>query len=145
MKKIINGKVYNTATAELIGTWSSPSAVNDFSHFDESLYRKRTGEFFLFGQGGPASRYAVQVEQHGWNIGSKIIPLTWENARDWAEDHLEAEKYEETFGEVAKDDSRVVVTLSLPTSSLELAKRSASQAGISLSAYIDFLIMRKEL
>lgn len=140
MKKIINGKVYDTNTAELLGTYSSPESVTDFSHFEESLYRKRTGEFFLFGQGGPSSRYAAQVGQNNWSSGSKILPLTWDGARFWVEHHLEAEDYEKIFGPVAEDDSRVAVNLSLPASSVEKARRAAAKSGMSLSTFIDSLI-----
>lgn len=140
MKKIISGKVYDTSTAELLGTYSSPGSAADFSHFKESIFRKRTGEFFIFGEGGSASRYAVQVEQNTWSGGFKIIPLTWDEARTWVESYLDSESYERIFGPVSEDNSRVAVNLSLPASSVEKARRAASQSGMSLSAYIDFLI-----
>ena len=46
MKKYINGKVYDTETAQLIGTYANGGNWRDFSHYEETLYRKRTGEFF---------------------------------------------------------------------------------------------------
>ncbi len=48
MKKIINGKRYDTETAKLIGSdgYSNPS---DFNYWSEDLYQKKTGEFFLYG------------------------------------------------------------------------------------------------
>ena len=63
MKKIINGKVYDTETAQVLGSWSNMSD-RSFERIDETLYRKRTGEFFLHGEGGPMSRYAVQIGQN---------------------------------------------------------------------------------
>lgn len=99
MKKIINGKMYNTDTAELIASdgWGSKS---DFKHYDEELYRKKTGEFFLWGEGGPLSRYAEpDGSGHGWYSGSKIIPLDEEEAREWMEEKASTEKYIEVFGE----------------------------------------------
>lgn len=141
MKKIINGKVYDTTTAELLGSWSSPGSVTNFSHFSESIYRKRTGEFFLHGEGGPASRYAVQIEQNSWRGGEKITPLSWDDARSWVESHLNSEDYERIFGPVSEDGSRVAVNLSISASSLELARRAAAQSGVSLSAYIMSLIL----
>lgn len=141
MKKIINGKVYDTTTAELLGSWSSPGSVTNFSHFSESIYRKRTGEFFLHGEGGPASRYAVQIGQNNWRGGEKITPLSWDDARAWVESHLDAEDYERIFGPVSEDGSRVAVNLSISASSLELARRAAAQSGVSLSSYIMSLIL----
>ena len=139
MKKIINGKVYDTETAQALGSWSNMSD-RSFERIDETLYRKRTGEFFLHGEGGPMSRYAVQIGQNNWRGGEKISPLSWDDARAWVESHLDAEDYERIFGPVSEDGSRVAVNLSISASSLELARRAAAQSGISLSAYIMSLI-----
>lgn len=140
MKKIINGKMYNTDTAKELAGWPSPGGWGDFSHYEETLYQKRTGEFFLYGEGGPMTRYAESAGQNQWRGGSKIIPLAWEDAREWAENKLDADDYEEIFGEVSEDESRTVVTLSISAGALERAKRAASQLGVSLSAYIEGLI-----
>ena len=140
MKKIIGGKMYDTSTAKLVGSWENTKDVRNFHRVEEKLYQKRTGEFFLHGAGGPASRYAHVCPHSGWDAGEKIIPLSWEDAREWAEDHLDADDYEGIFGEVAEDDSRTVVTLSISTGAWERAKRAAAQAGVSLSAYIEGLI-----
>ena len=139
MKKIINGKLYDTTTAQLVGSWDN-NMGGTFDFAAESLYRKRTGEFFLHGKGGARSRYATHCGNDSWGSGEAIIPLTWEAARQWAEEHLDADEYQAAFGRIAEDDSRTVVTLSLATSSLEKAKRAASQKGMSLSAYIDSLL-----
>ena len=69
--------------------------------------------------------------------GIQVIPLTWEAAREWAEGHLDADKYQEVFGEVEEDESRTVITLSMSAGAVERAKRAAAQANISLSAYIE--------
>ena len=45
MKTIINGKMYNTDTAKLIET-TSHLYPSDFGWFRESLYQKKTGEFY---------------------------------------------------------------------------------------------------
>lgn len=139
MKKIINGKLYDTSTAHLVGEWDN-QRHGSFDYVAESLYRKRTGEFFLHGEGGARSRYATQCGYGSWGSGEAIIPLSWDAARQWAEDHLDADEYQAAFGEIVEDDSRTVVTLSLSASLLEKAKRAASQKGISLSAYIDSLL-----
>lgn len=99
MKKIINGRKYDTATAKLIGhyTFSDP---RDFCFCDEDLYRKRTGEFFLAGEGGPASKYAHRCDDNSRTGGEGIIPLTEEEAREWVEQRFDADQYEAIFGEV---------------------------------------------
>ena len=98
MKKIINGKKYDTETAEWISSYDVTNGK--FSDYEEDLYRKRTGEFFLAGEGGPASKYSQPYGDHGSQSGKGIIPLTEEEAREWVEMHCSADKYEDIFGEV---------------------------------------------
>lgn len=50
MKKIINGKKYDTESAQEICSRSS-GHYGDFHRVAETLYRKKTGEFFLYGEG----------------------------------------------------------------------------------------------
>lgn len=102
MRKIINGKKYDTETAKEIGSRFSGESRQDFSYVEETLYRKRTGEFFLYGSGGPASRYAVRTGQNSWSGGSKIIPLSTQEARDWAEQYLTPDDFEAVFGAVTE-------------------------------------------
>lgn len=141
MKRIISGKVYDTATAQCVGEWSNGYTKRDWKWQEESLYRKRTGEFFLHGEGGPLSLYANIIGRTR-ETGERIIPLTWEEAQEWAEEKLDADEYEEIFGEVTDDDSRQTISLTLPTSMAENIRRSASQNGTSLSAYIEALLSK---
>lgn len=99
MKQIINGKKYDTGTAEKVGSWSNCCSCRDFSSCTEELYRKRTGEYFLYGSGGPMSKYS-QSYGNTTSGGEKIIPMTEAEARKWAEKHLDGDEYEEIFGEV---------------------------------------------
>ena len=99
MKAIINGKKYDTETAEFIGNASAYPST--FNWYDEDLYQKRTGEFFLYGEGNAASKYS----RHDGNTslpGSGFIPLTQEKAREWCEKNLDIESYEIIFGEVTE-------------------------------------------
>lgn len=108
MKKIINGKQYNTETAKKIAEWDCGKARNDFSYVEETLYQKRTGEFFLYGIGGPASWCAYACPTGGYDGGEKIKPLTEEKAREWCENRLDADDYEKIWGEpeeIAPTDS----------------------------------------
>lgn len=64
-----------------MGSRFAGESYRDFRYVEETLYRKRTGEFFLFGQGGPASKYAVSTGLNSWSGGSKIIPLSVAEAK----------------------------------------------------------------
>lgn len=97
MKKIINGKMYNTETATFVGI-DSYSYPSDFNWWEEELYKKKTGEFFLYGKGGAMSRYSEACGQNSWCGGSQIVPLSTTDARLWAEKHLTADEYESIFG-----------------------------------------------
>ena len=99
MKKIINGRKYDTETAKCVGSWDNGYGCNDFSHVEESLYRKKTGEFFLYGEGGAMTQYA-ESDGDAYCGGAEIIPLTEKKAKEWAENHLDADDYESIFGPV---------------------------------------------
>ena len=100
MKKIINGKKYDTETAKHVGSWSNGYSYSDFEYAKEKLYKNKTGEFFLYGSGGPASKYCEYIDGNTRSGGCDIIPLTENKAKKWAERHLDADRYEEIFGEV---------------------------------------------
>lgn len=57
MKQVIEGKRYDTATAQEIGSGGGKAYPGDFHYYRESLYLTKKGPFFLAGEGGPLSRY----------------------------------------------------------------------------------------
>ena len=99
MKKIIGGKKYDTSTAKEVG-FVSVGGPRDFGAWDETLYKKKTGEYFLHGVGGPASKYGVSCGLNEWCGGSQIIPLSISQAKRWAEKYMTCDKYEACLGEV---------------------------------------------
>lgn len=100
MKKIINGKIYDTKTAVDLEFYSNLSNYRDDRYYEETLYRKKTGEFFLHGIGGPASKYAVIHPDRLRTGGTSIIPLTDVQAMLWVEEHSNTAMYISIFGEV---------------------------------------------
>lgn len=99
MKKIINGKKYDMSTATLLACYDNGLSPRDFNHISEGLYRKRTGEYFLYGWGGPMTEYRRTIGQNEWSGGEEIRPLTEAEARKWVEEKAN-DRYEEIFGEV---------------------------------------------
>ena len=99
MKKVINSKLYNTQTATMLASYENHYLPNDFHYVEEALYRKKTGEFFLYAYGGALSIYAEHFER-GFRGSERIIPLTEDEAREWAEAYADADTYMEIFGEV---------------------------------------------
>ena len=140
MKKIINNKVYDTSTAKLIVEFGENYGSRDC--IEEALYRKRTGEYFLHGSGGAHSKYSRQTDSNSWTGGEDIRPLTYAEARSWAEEHMDADAYADHFGPVSEDDGRTALSISISVSAADAARRAAARAGTSLSAYIEQLISK---
>lgn len=140
MKKIIDGKLYNTDTATEIAYSFHGDSLRDFYHYSERLYKKRTGEYFLHGEGGPMSRYAVTISQNQWSGGEKLIPMTFEKAREWAEANMNADDYQDEFGEVDEGGEQITISVSLDEGTVTKAKRQAQMHGLTVSAYIAKLI-----
>jgi len=101
MKAIINGKLYDTQTAEELAG-DSYGCSGDFERWDETLYRTKSGSYFIAGSGGPKTKYMRVVGQNEWSGGHAIIPLSEEEAKVWMEQHATADEYEAAFGP-AKD------------------------------------------
>lgn len=139
MKKIINQKRYDTDTAKKRGSWWNGST--GFNETYETLYQKKTGEFFLLGEGGPNSRYSRHMG-NTWYGTSEIIPMSYEDARSWAEEKLGADDYEAIFGPVEEDGSKIAIGMMLPVSVAEELKRMAAKTGKTQSDIIAELIMQ---
>lgn len=98
MKKIINGKKYDTDSAKLC--MYRDDGQSAFTYTYEALYQKKTGEFFLYGYSGPMGKYAQYVDYSTTKGGSDITPLTVEEAQRFVEKYGDVDDYERLFGEV---------------------------------------------
>jgi len=85
MRQVIKGLVYNTETAEILGSAdSSYLGANDFRSYSETLFKTKKGRFFLAGEGGPMTKWGEACgDMRGF--GSGIIPLDSAEAREWCE------------------------------------------------------------
>lgn len=133
MKKVIKGKLYDTDKARRLGF---DGQGDGFSRWYEELYQKRTGEFFLYGEGGPMTRYAVSVRDNEWCGGEKIIPLSVDKARAWAEEHLDADAYAAIFGLPDDDAQPVTLNINLPAALMARVRANAAERGMSVTAYL---------
>lgn len=140
MKKYLNNKLYDTSTATLVGVHSNQMPASDFSWMRESLYRKRTGEYFLFGEGCPSTRYGKVCGNNEYGYGESIMPLTFEAAQKWAEKNLEADDYESEFHPSDEEGGNATSTFSLPASVTGKIRAEAARRSISLSAVISDLV-----
>lgn len=140
MKKIIKNKVYDTDTAKLLAEYDSGNR-GDFHWYCEELYQKKTGEFFIYGEGNAASPYSKRCPTGGFDPGWAIKPMSYDEAREWAEKKLDADEYISIFGEPQEDDSRQSVNISLSAQKAAQLKQAAAKAGMTVSAYVESLIV----
>ena len=87
MKRLINRKVYDTATAEKIAYWDNDMHGRDFGFMSETLYRTRRGAYFIHGQGGPMTAYGVHA-YGGRMAGESLKAITETEAIEWCEDRF---------------------------------------------------------
>ena len=98
MKKILNGFRYDTEKAILIGHAESNPYQTDFSYWEAGLYiTKRSHSFFIAGHGGPMSRFGRSVRQNETSGGSDLIPMSKDEALEFAKQYLETEEFEKYF------------------------------------------------
>jgi hypothetical protein len=100
MKKVIDGRIYDTQTAELLCDVSPGGfSRSDFKWEDTALYRTKSGAFFLAGEGGAASRWRKRYGDSGWAPGDGIELIGASEAKRVVEEHCSTERYIELFGE----------------------------------------------
>lgn len=142
MKKIIAGAQYNTETARLVGSWDNGIYGNDFRSCSEDLYQTRSGKYFLYGEGGPMSKYAVSYGNN--TSGSeKIMDMTAADAREWAEKNLDADEYTKEFGPVdeAAADEKIQTAFNLSASTIDLLKKQKAETGMTYSEMVELAII----
>ena len=100
MKKVINGRMYDTETATMLadrthGVWGN------YDYAEEELYRKKNGEHFIRIYGKVLSVCLAWFDfQTGYCDGHWFVPIGERVAKKWAEENLDGDKYVEIFGEV---------------------------------------------
>lgn len=76
MRKVINSKVYDTETAQLLHVWNNGLNDNSLEFCEQRLYKAPDGKYFLYGFRGPRSKCN---SPHRSNIGL----LSDTNLRAW--------------------------------------------------------------
>ena len=102
MKKIINGKVYNTETATWIASYSNGLGRSDFAYCLEEMYKTRKGSYFIYGEGGGLSRWAKPCGD-GTTGGEGIVAVRESEALYWLERHEETEVIEKLFSHILEE------------------------------------------
>ena len=111
MNRVIDGHKYDTETAKKIGSWDN-GLYGDLYSVTETLYRTKSGYYFIHGEGGAGSCYSKMIENNSWTGSEDIIPMTAEASEEWAKEHLTADDYEKVFGEAEDDGVQISATIS---------------------------------
>ncbi len=104
MKKIIDGLRYDTTKAIEIGSYDTRGiGTSDFRYWSATLYRTpRSGRYFLAGEGHAMTRFASHFgNSSGW--GERLIPMSKNEALEWAAQFLDADTIEEHFDDTIQD------------------------------------------
>lgn len=145
MRRVIDGRTYNTETSKEIGRWDSSLPVNDFGYYSETLYRNTKGAYFLHGDGNAGSPYTKSMGQNSWTGAEKIVPLTRDEAQEWAERKLEVDEYEAEFGEAPEAESDLVnrerVNLTLDSEIMSNLRKLSNLTGTPMSQMVDRAIL----
>lgn len=101
MRKIVNGKIYDTTTAKYMCSVSCNLYGSDFAWHDTSLYRSPKGQWFLAGEGNAYSMWGREGAG-GCLPGDGVRLLSDDQARDILEaedmDYLIEEYFETVEG-----------------------------------------------
>lgn len=98
MRRIIDGKVYDTETATEVAHYWNGLAGNDFRNVSERLYITKKGNWFTAGHGGPMSKYSVS-NGNSTSGGDGLEPISQEAALRWLERNDETEAIEKYFSD----------------------------------------------
>jgi hypothetical protein len=97
MRKIIDGKIYDTNTAQKLCDIGNDEGQSQFTYDWTYLYRSPKGAFFIAGEGGPRSRWGERTS-HGIGGGEGLKLVTEAEARELFELHGDPDLYEQVFG-----------------------------------------------
>lgn len=86
MIKVLDGKRYNTETAEMVFGWSNGHHSGDFRRRDKDLYRTKKGAWFIHHEGGALTDMAVSCGS-GTTGSSRIEPVCGRDAMRFLEAH----------------------------------------------------------
>lgn len=134
MYKVIGGKRYDTETAQEMGKQGYD--YGNAHDVEETLYRKKTGEYFIYGCGGALSRYAEPADGGGTIWGESIQPISEQYAREWVEEYLDGEDYDRIFGEPEETEELRRASISMPPELYDKLAARAETDGATVSAVV---------
>lgn len=112
MRKVHNGKVYDTDTASFVMTLNVDGLKRD-------LYQKSTGEFFLYDENS-----------------KRMCPLLFKDAQKYVFEQGSKEVQEKYFGKITSDREKILISAYITKEQKAHLKRAAAIRGLSISSLI---------
>lgn len=125
-------KKYDIVTSERIGSYTTGKGE---SWLEETLYRKRSGEYYLKGSGGDDTR---------WRGTDGVQPLCRAWAESWVFERLGREEYDRIFARPAEPKKKQRITLELPADTYARLTELSESAGVSKTRVIEKLLQESE-
>ena len=137
MKYQLDGYKYDSDRTPIIGDVYETGTGDNYGY--RALHLTRTGKFFIHCKGhcpefDSVSRRGGKPE--------KLIPITYAEARDWAERHFSSENFDKYFSEdYADGDPNKIVRIRIEISErkYQLAKKEAARREMFFLDYVDSL------
>lgn len=135
MDKRIGTVLYRTSTSHKVGTWTN-GADNKLDVVEETLYRKvtNTSTYFMHGKGGARTQYA-RTRKGTLIAGEDIKPLSFDEAKKWAEGHLTEEEFKAEFC-IAEDEGSERFNLRIPSAIASKIRIVAKERNTTISALV---------
>jgi hypothetical protein len=135
VKKIIDGKTYNTATSTRLTVFDDceRNFGQDFNDRIERLYQTRSGGYFLTVATGGAgiARYEIGG---GFQEGILVVPLSDQQAKEWASERDVLDAMPD--GDDDTDETEVVISLRLSPAIANKITTLAVSGGVSRNEWI---------
>lgn len=87
MRQVIQGKLYDTATAEQVHHWDNGHFSTDFKFREKTLYRTGKGNLFIHHIGGAMTDMAQPAGSNSYSGGESIEPINEQTAVRFLESH----------------------------------------------------------
>lgn len=144
MEEIINGRMYDTETAQKKGTWANTWNDNDYSQVIETLYQKKNGEYFLECIGGPNSTYGDYCRGQNWGR-TFLKPISSDDAIQWAKNKLSTDEYEALLDKISEGSELKTMSVQLTTANWNKLHQLAEDQETSVSELISKAIEKEYL
>lgn len=103
MKKVIEGKLYDTETAKLVHSWDNGRYGNDFRYRSKELYLTKKGNWFLHHAGGAMTDLSVSCGDNSFCGSENIEPISERDAMRFLETHEGTDAVLEYFGDQVEE------------------------------------------